>query len=547
MNKQHALCRATGKTSHLLQLCWRGFVFVDLLIISSVLHASNDINPYADMDIESLLNVEIVTASKYSQKQSESASSTTVIDKQQIKLFGYRTLADALRSVPGFFVVNDGTYQNVGVRGFDQSSSFNARMLIMIDGIRINSGIYDDGFAGSQLPLDIDLVERIEVLRGPSSSMYGNNAFFAVINLITRNGKEFQGGELAGSYSSFDTFKGRASYGRKHTNGLEYLISATGLNSEGPALKFPGQASANNPSGLTQDTNYEYNRQVFAKAHWGDFSFEGGYGPTKKGNPGAPYGVNFNDPNSFSTDREAFANLQYDKVLEPKLNLIARAFYGDYDFTGGYPYGSIMNYSKAHSWWSGFESRLVSTYFDRHSLIAGIEVTEFWMQNQSAFDLNPYALYSQDTRDSHRIGIYLQDDFTVTKQLKLSLGARVDDNSLVKKLMFSPRIGLIYQPFTATLLRLQYGKAFRAPNVSEQFQAYAPVIADDGSVTKGLLANPSLQPEQIETYELSIEQAIAKEWRCAPKGAWRRGRPRRPRRTTSTGRFSGLFASPTCS
>jgi iron complex outermembrane receptor protein len=101
------------------------------------------------------------------------------------------------------------------------------------------------------------------------------------------------------------------------------------------------------------------------------------------------------------------------------------------------------------------------------------------MQNQLVFDTNPYALYSQDARDSHRIGVYLQDDIAVTEQLKLSLGARVDDNSLVSSALFSPRLGLIYQLFPETTLRLQYGQAFRAANVSQQFYAYAPIKSDD--------------------------------------------------------------------
>jgi iron complex outermembrane receptor protein len=476
------------------------------------------------MDLEQLMDVEIVTASKYSQKLSETASSVTVIYKQQIKQFGYRTLGDALRSVPGFFINNNRIYENAGVRGFDQSADYNGRILVMIDGIRINEAIYDSGLVGSELPLDIDLVEQIEVVRGPGSSIYGNNAFLAVVNLITRNGKNFQGGELAGAWSSFDTYKGRFSYGRKHDNGLEYLVSGTGLSSAGPALKFPEQASDNNPSGLTK-TNNEDGEQVFAKAHWGDFSFEGGYGNRKKGVPGGIFGTNFNDPATNYQDSEAFANLQYEKKLAPKLALTARAFYGDYNFTGLYQSGSTTNHSLAHAWWTGFETRLLSTHFDRHTVIAGLEVQENWLQDQTNFDTNPYALYSQDTRDSHRIGVYLQDDIVVTGQLKLSLGARIDDNSLVNNILFSPRLGLIYQPLAETTLRLQYGQAFRAATVAQQFQAYEPGKSDqDGDgiaetlIYPGLKANPSLQPEQVETYELGLEQRIAKYWNFTATG-----------------------------
>ncbi len=522
-NKKQTVNRLAAKTGHLFQFSLLGFISTGLLTISLSLQAS-DANLYMDMDLEQLLDVRIVTASKYSQKLSETASSVTVIDQQQIKQFGYRTVGDALRSVPGFFVVNNRTYENVGIRGFDQSADFNGRMLVMIDGIRVNEAIFDSGFVGSELPLDIDLVEQIEVVRGPGSSMYGSNAFLAVVNVITRNGKDLQGGELAGAWSSFETYKGRFSYGRKHDNGLEYLISGTGLSSEGPALKFPEQANDNNPDGLTK-TNSEDGEQVFAKASWGDFSFEGGYGNRNKGVPGGLFDSNFNDPGNTYQDSEAFVNLQYEKALTPKLDLIARAFYGDYDNTSLYQYESTTNNSRSHAWWTGFETRLISTHFDRHTVIGGLEVQENWLQDVASFDTNPYALYSQDSRDSHRIGVYLQDDIAVTEQLKLSLGARMDDYSLVNNILFSPRVGLIYQPFSETTLRLQYGQAFRAANVSQQFQAYEPGKSDengDGIAETlsypGLRANPSLQPEQVETYEVGLEQTIAKYWNLSATG-----------------------------
>ncbi|MDD5322256.1 MAG: TonB-dependent receptor [Methylococcales bacterium] len=524
MSKNKKVNRLAAKTVHLFQFCLSGFISAFLLILSSSLQASEDVNFYMDMDLEQLLDVEIVTASKYSQKLSETASSVTVIDKQQIKQFGYRTVGDALRSVPGFFVNNNRQYENVGIRGFDQSADFNGRMLVMIDGIRINEPIFDSGFVGSELPLDIDLVEQIEVVLGPSSSMYGSNAFLGVVNLITRKGNDYQGGELAGAWSSFDTYKGRFSYGRKHDNGLEYLVSGTGLSSEGPELKFPEQANDNNPGGRTK-TNNEDGEQVFAKVHWGDFSFEGGYGNRNKGIPGGLYGTNFDDPATSTQDSEAFVNLQYEKTLAPKLDLIARAFYGDYSNTSLYQYGSTTNNSLSHAWWTGFETRLISTHFDRHTVIAGLEVQENWLQDQTNFDTNPYALYSQDARDSHRIGVYLQDDIVVTEQLKLSLGARMDDYSLVNNILFSPRVGLIYQPFPETTLRLQYGQAFRAANAFQQFRSYEPSKSDeDGDgiaetlIFPGLLANPSLQPEQVETYQVGLEQTIATYWNFTATG-----------------------------
>ncbi len=485
----------------------RNFKLAVICLLSLIRNAhAIEASEYTTMDLEKLLDVEIVTASKFGQRQSQTASAVTVIDKQQIKQFGHRTLGDVLRTVPGFFITNNRIYENTGFRGFDQADDYNGRMLIMIDGIRTNETIYDSGLTGNELPIDIDLIERIEVVRGPGSSMYGSNAFFAVINLITRNGEDFTGGEVAGSWSSFDTYKGRFSYGRKQDNGLEYLISGSGLTSEGPTLAFPEQANVNQPSGLTK-TNPEKGQQVFAKVRWGDFSFEGGYGRRKRHYGTGAHGTNFDDDRTFSQDNEAFFNLQYDTDLSPKLALTTRAFYGDYVYNSNYQYGDVPNITQAHAWWTGFESRLLSTHFDDHKLIAGLEVQENWQQKQLNFDTNPYYLYSDDNLDSYRIGVYLQDDFSITDQLMLSLGARLDDYSLVNKLLFSPRLGLVYQPLPDTRLRLQYGKAFRAPNISQQFGESA-----ETETTYGFRANPTLQPELIETYELGLEQTLAKYW-----------------------------------
>ena len=120
----------------------------------------------------------------------EAPASVTIINKDEIKKYGYRNLADILRSVRGFFVTNDRNYQYLGVRGFNRPGDYNTRILLLVDGHRLNDGLYDQAPIGYDFPVDIDLIDRVEVIRGPSSSIYGTNAFFAVVNVITRNGRE---------------------------------------------------------------------------------------------------------------------------------------------------------------------------------------------------------------------------------------------------------------------------------------------------------------------------------------------------------------------
>lgn len=477
-----------------------------LLLGASIKVFAVDVNDIGRMDLEQLMTVELetVTASKYSQKLSETASSVTIVGKDQIQQFGFRTLSDVLRTVPGFFITNNRTYDNAGIRGFDQSADYNGRMLVMIDGIRMNEAIYDSGFTDNALPIDMDLVERVEVVRGPGSSLYGNNAFFAVVNVITKRGRDYQGGELAGSWSSFDTYKGRASYGRRLDNGLDFLASATGFNSEGSSLRLAEAATQDNPFGESSGANNEHDKQFFAKADWGDFSFEGGYGRRLKGIPGGLFGVDFGTPASSLQDSEAFVNLQYQKALSSKLDFTARAFFGDYDFKGQYLYSGTLISNLNHAWWSGLEMRLLSSHLDGHKLLAGVEIQENWLLQQYADSSPPIAISQDDSRDTHRIGIFLQDDMDVTEQLKLSLGARFDDTTLSSHSMFSPRVGVVYQPLVDTIFKLQYGKAFRAPTIAQQYYSVYG--------TPSQIANSGLQPEQIDTVSLAWEQAFVKDW-----------------------------------
>ena len=108
----------------------------------------------------------------------------------------------------------------------------------MIDGLRVNDNVYDSVMMGETFPLDIDLVDRIEIVRGPGSSVYGGNAMFGVINVITRSGRDLDGVELSAGAASRRTVNGRFSVGRASGN-MEWMASASHGNSSGGSYVFP--------------------------------------------------------------------------------------------------------------------------------------------------------------------------------------------------------------------------------------------------------------------------------------------------------------------
>src|SRR5690606_12344370 len=114
-------------------------------------------------------------------------AAVSVITRDDIRAYGWRTLAQALASLPGVYTSFDRQYDYLGTRGFGLPGDFNTRLLLTINGNRVNDTVYDSAGLGRNFPVDLDLVERIEFIPGPGGAVHGPNAMFGVINVITRN------------------------------------------------------------------------------------------------------------------------------------------------------------------------------------------------------------------------------------------------------------------------------------------------------------------------------------------------------------------------
>ena len=126
-----------------------------------------------DMSIDDLMLIEVNSvygASGFKQKVSEAPASIIVITSDEIKAHGYRTLADILRNVRSCYVSYDRNYSYLGVRGYGPAGDYNSRFALSIDGHRLNDNIFDGSLIGTEFPIDVDLIQRVEVIRGPNSS-----------------------------------------------------------------------------------------------------------------------------------------------------------------------------------------------------------------------------------------------------------------------------------------------------------------------------------------------------------------------------------------
>lgn len=466
-------------------------------------------------DLSKLRVESVYGASKFLQKAADAPASVTVVTAEEIQKHGYRTLADILRGVSGFYVINDRNYSYVGVRGLSLPGDYNARILFLLDGHRVNDNIFDGAYVGTEFPVDIDLIDRIEIIRGPSSSIYGTGAFVAVINVITKRGRDLSATELSTEAGSWNSYKGRVSYGGRFDNGLETLLSGSFYNSVGHSRLF--YREFDNPAtnnGIAENADGDQSYNVFADIIYRDFNIHVVDASRTKHIPTASFGTVFNDPRTRTTDARSYVDLQYHHTFGSWETLI-RTSYDWYDYHGIYIYDYAgkgvppytKNYDAANgSWWDlqGDSSR---TFFKRHQVTLGTEFRQDIRQQQENYDIQPYYLYLDDHRTARVGAIYFQDDYSIRKNLALVAGLRSDWYEQFGNTL-SPRLGLVFNPQRSTDIKAVYSWAFRAPNSYESFY----------SGNKTNTANPSLKPEKIRSWELDVEHRFGKTYSASGAG-----------------------------
>ncbi len=381
------------------------------------------------------------------------------------------------------------------------ASAIPTRLLVLIDGHRINDNVFGQPYLGTEFLVDVDMIERVEIIRGPSSSLYGADAFFAVINVITRKPPQLQGAELSFAGASYDTFQGRASYGGRFRN-IDLALSGTFSNSQGPTLFFPEFNSPATNNGVTRDTDYEDFQHIIGTVSFRGFTLQGLYSARDKGVPTAYFGALFNDPRTRNIDRHQYLDLSYRHSLGDNWDIALSTSYDHSTLRAplalatGLPDASttIDTYSFLGEWWDS-EAQLSRTVLDKHKITFGTEVIDNFKQNQSnALDLD--RSLALDPQSSVIWAIYAQDEFRITSKLILSAGIRYDHYSQFGGTT-NPRLGLIYHVARPTTLKLLYGTAFRAP---EPFE----VTPDFSSFDNNLL----LRPETIRNLEGVVEQSL---------------------------------------
>jgi outer membrane receptor for ferrienterochelin and colicins len=480
-----------------------------MLPLSSLQAAASgeQISELKDMTLEQLMTIKIDTvysASKYIQKVTEAPSAISIVTAEAISRHGYRDLAEILGSLRGFHVTNDRNYKYVGVRGFGLPSDYNDRILLLVDGIRQNDVIYDSAAISTEFPIDVTNINRVEVVRGPGSSLYGNSAFFAVVNVITKTPQDLNGTRFTLEASSFEMYQAQLAYAASFNNGLDLYVTGSSLGSKGDDHYYEefDDPVTNNGVALGRDNSRA--EKLFLKASYGDFTFESQYSYHKKGIPTAPWGSLFNS-DTFASSEYVVVDLKYDHTYDNQLNVLGRVNYNLYEYKGEYPAEGdtdlgeaplVNNFDSANAEWLYGEVQLDRSFSGNHRVSVGASYSNNLQQDQSTVYDGADWGYLDDTRSEDNWALYIQDEIRITDKVILNAGVRYDYFDSFGDTT-NPRAALIYAASERTTIKALYGSAFRAPNVYELY------FHDGGGTQK---PSPNLNPETIDTFEVIIER-----------------------------------------
>ncbi len=476
----------------------------------------------------------VVTASRVKEKVGETVPSVTVIPREQFRRMGARHLMDVIRAVPGMtarYVVT-GQYYSLETRGIEKQ--YSQDVLILLDGHPLNSNLL--GSATWTLDnLILDNVEQIEVIRGPGSVLYGANAFSAVINVITRKPGEIEGAELTAGGGSHDTERYNLLWGRTFGAdvGLSCNLNYYHTDGYGAYLESDYQTrldalfGTNASQAPGEARNSDQKTDLSLRLQKGGWSLDGRYIDRGK-DAGPALGRSLNR-RSHTESVDYSLVLGYGTALWDHLDVKGKLYRNHNDLDnilqlvpdGGaamspegvpvvLPQG-LIGRPEATNERTGGEVQLTWRPAPAHTLVAGLSYEEMDQDDvryRANFlytpmpgvvvplprmtDLSDEQNYNREVSRTFR-ALFLQELWNLTPRLRVSAGARYDDYSDFGG-SFNPRLGLRWEYLPDYDVKLLYGRAFRAPSFYELYSMNNP----------SLMGNPDLEPETIDTYELSL-------------------------------------------
>jgi outer membrane receptor protein involved in Fe transport len=444
--------------------------------------ANPSITDLMSLDIGSLMNMDVTTASRFTDKLLDAPSIMSVVTSDELSRFGGLTLNEILQRVPGL----TGTTQYFVDRSMvaalgDQTKTSGGHILFLING-RPTREVMEGGVISDLLEsFPVEILERIEIIKGPGSVLYGSNAFSAVVNLITKKAKVNQitartSMGVDGAVDDSGTFQFKrgdfSAVGAVQRHELPdwpttYLVppSQQNLSFAPPVPPVENVTVADKGVGAYMGLNYKGLSFMSSFTEWQSTGFiEGTVSPTRLtrdfGNLGYDHRVNANWDMSFNLTftRTTFKEVPFPDVTRDSNESIAE--------------------------WTNLVTLTSKDRLSAGGLINRIEGVELFTGT----------VPSSAAAEGRRLGgaVYAQLDHQLTGNLKLVGGFQTNKIGSIP-LKTVPRGGVVWEPSSRTSVKALYSQAFRAPSLDENLLT-----------NPGLGGNPNLKPETISTYQVGV-------------------------------------------
>jgi iron complex outermembrane receptor protein len=474
-------------------------------------------------ELNELLNADqISAASKKMQDTASAPADVVVLRSSELRALGYRTLGDALGGVVGFRTNEDHAYQGMAVRGLYVLGDQNTRILIMLDGHALNSpSEVGSSKVGQDFGLPMELVDHIEIVRGPASSLYGNNAFMALVNVVSVDAASSRHSTVEGALGlgSGGVAEGWVDAGGTFGS-VRVSFMASGFGRRGTSQTYPQLGSIDPRFGLPLpvESDREERQSSYLRLAGSEWSFAGMYLNRIQRLASGPFGYLPGDPGNSYTNKRLSGDFRW-QPSTGQIQWLVRLF-GDRNefqdaFTGMDPTSGGRD--KDPDWSLGGEFQARTSLGDRVTLTVG---TEQRFHHFSDATLSGATQISSEVK--YRIGnTYLEGSFQVSDRWTVVAGiqeAEYDPSSaslavdglpvtsitvagsgevvpFTKAAIHreTPRCTVIFTPSQADVLKLIYGQGFRFPTLFETYYSDA----------SSFYPNAQLKPEVLTSEQLS--------------------------------------------
>lgn len=472
--------------------------FVLALSFFPLVFFSEEKQENAEKDKSSLRHEIVVTATRIEIPAREAASSITVISREDLEMMKIATVLEALQDVLGVYIIQ---YGPVGGTGSVSLRGANAEhTLVMLDGVELNDPI-SPSRSYDLAHLSIANIERIEILRGAQSTLYGSDALGGVINIITKQGRGNPQAHFLSLGGSYGTFLNSAEFGGS-SDTFHYALAASYFRSNGfsaASTSYEGNEEKDGYSNLTISgkAGYSLRKNIELDLTWRTLKTK-----SEIDNFGGAYGDDPNNTQLYNAFilKGQIRHLFLQNRWEQKINLSYLKYHREYDnpTDAAHIFDSDQSKFESQQWKLDWQHNLFLD--EKNTLTFGLEHQQELGQSDyySESILGPYSSLFP-LKKARNTGIYVQDQIRWADRFFATVGVRLDHHTQSGQAVTFRVAPAYFLQQTGTKFKASYGTGFKSPSL---YQLYAP------ETTWGPVGNRTLQAERSTGWDVGIEQSL---------------------------------------